>query len=187
MASNKLSSVLVVAIIGVASFWYFSPYLSIHQMREAARSGDAATFNAHVDYPKLRENIKTQFSSMLGDRAAASTETADGSKNPVAAIGSMLGVALADRMIDAMLRPEIVMKAMKEGNWGKMSSAKAGEKSENKEPNWTSERQGVNKFIVHLHGNDSVASSTKIAFVFERVGFSHWSLTEISLPVIGNR
>jgi hypothetical protein len=187
MASNKLSSVLVVAIIGVASFWYFSPYLSVHQMREAARSGDAATFNAHVDYPKLRENIKTQFSSMLGDRAAASTTNADGSKNTVAAIGTMLGVALADRMIDGMLRPEFVMKAMKNGKWGKLSTEKAGEQSENKEPNWTSERQGLNKFIVHLHGNDSVASSTKTAFVFERVGFAHWSLTEIDLPAVGTR
>ena len=184
MASNKLSSVLVVAIIGVASFWYFSPYLSIHQMREAARSGDAATFNAHVDYPKLRENIKTQFSTMLGDSAAAS---ADGAKNPVAAFGSMLGAVMVDRMIDGMLRPEFVMKAMKDGKWGKPSSEKAGEQDENKEPNWTSERQGLNKFIVHLHGNDAAASSSKTAFVFERVGFAHWSLTEIALPAIGKR
>ena len=184
MASNKLSSVLVVAIIGVASFWYFSPYLSIHQMREAARSGDAATFNAHVDYPKLRENIKTQFTSMLGDSAAAS---ADGAKNPVAAFGSMLGAVMVDRMIDGMLRPEFVMKAMKDGKWGKPSSEKAGEQDENKEPNWTSERQGLNKFIVHLHGNDAAASSSKTAFVFERVGFAHWSLTEIALPAIEKR
>jgi len=187
MASNKLSSVLVVAMIGVASFWYFSPYLSIHQMRAAAREGDAATFNAHVDYPKLRENIKTQFSSMLGERAAASAENTDGAKNPVAAFGSMLGVALVDRMIDGMLRPEFVMKAMKDGKWGKLSAEKAGEQSEHKEPNWTSERQGLNKFIVHLHGDDALASSTKTAFVFERVGFAHWSLTEIELPAIGKK
>lgn len=154
-------------------------------MREAARSGDVATFNAHVDYPKLRENIKTQFSSMLGARASASADNADGAKNPVAAIGSMLGVALVDRMIEGMLRPEFVMKAMNDGKWGKLSTGKTGEASENKEPNWTSERQGLNKFIVHLHSNDTVVSATKTAFVFERVGFAHWSLTEIALPAIG--
>lgn len=182
MANNKLGSALVVAAIGVASYWYFSPYLSIHQMRTAARAGDAATFNEHVDYPKLRENIKGQFSGMLGASTPASPAQ-DGMAGAGAAFGKMIGMALVDSVIDGMLRPEFVMQAMKRGK----VEGPAATPGETRESEWTSERQGLNKMVIHLREKDSPASSADTGFVFERNGFAHWKLTEITFPAIARR
>jgi hypothetical protein len=179
MADNKLGNALVVAAIGVASYWYFSPYLSIHQMRAAARAGDAATFNEHVDYPKLRENIKGQFSSMLGASTPA-PPAQGGMAGAGAAFGKMIGMALVDRVIDGMLRPEFVMQAMKRGKVEAPTTAP----SDNRESEWTSEREGLNKMVIHLHDKDSPASSVDTGFVFERNGFADWKLTEIKFPAI---
>jgi hypothetical protein len=182
MANNKLGSALVVAVIGVASYWYFSPYLSVHQMRAAARAGDAAAFNDHVDYPKLRENIKGQFSSMLGASAPAAAAQG-GTQGAGAAFGKMIGMALVDRMIDGMLRPEFVMQAMKQGKVSPRTEAP----SEKGEPEWISEREGLNKFVVRLRDKESPATAMETGFVFERSGFAHWTLTEIKFPSIAKK
>ena len=184
MANKKVSAALAVAAVVLASYWYFSPYVSINQMRSAAQSGDAESFNAHVDYLKLRENIKDQFSKMVSDKQPAAFAPSDGAQSTGAAIGSMIGMTLIDRMIDGMLRPEFVMKAMKDGKWGKPAVAKPGDApSEASEPKWTSERQGMNKFIVHLHGNEFAMGMKETGFVFERSGFAHWMLTDVQFPV----
>lgn len=178
MANNKLGSALFVAVVGAASYWYFSPYLSVHQMRAAARAGDAAAFNDHVDYPKLRENIKGQFSSMLGGAAPADAAQGGSVEGTGVAFGKMIGMALVDRMIDGMLRPEFVMQAMKQGK----VSPRAETPNEQGEPEWISEREGLNKFVVRLRDKESAANPTEAGFVFERSGFAHWMLTEIKFP-----
>jgi hypothetical protein len=184
MAIKKVSGALVVAAIFAASYWYFSPYVSINQMRSAAQSGDAESFNAHVDYPKLRTNVKDQFSKMASDIASSSSAESDSAKSTGAAIGSMIGMTLADRMVDGLLRPEFVMKAMQDGKWGKRVPAKPGAaSSESTEPKWTSERQGMNKFIVHLYGSEFAMGPKETGFVFERSGFAHWMLTDVRLPM----
>lgn len=183
MANNKLGSALVVAVIGVASYWYFSPYLSVHQMRAAARAGDAAAFNDHVDYPKLRENIKGQFSSMLGGATPADASQGGSAEGTGAAFGKMIGMALVDRMIDGMLRPEFVMQAMKQGKVSPRTEAP----SEKGEPEWISEREGLNKFVVRLRDKEAPATAMETGFVFERSGFAHWMLTEIKFPSIAKK
>ncbi len=183
--ANKLGSAIVVAVVGVASYWYFSPYLSIHQMRTAARAGDAETFNSHVDYPKLRENIKGQFSSMLGASAPAAASES-GLEGAGAAFGRMIGTALVDRMIDGMLRPEFVMLAMKRGKVEGPAATpdEPREQREQREPEWTSERLGLDKMVIRLRDPDSAASQADTGFVFERNGFAQWKLTEIKFPAI---
>ncbi|UUZ77388.1 DUF2939 domain-containing protein [Polaromonas sp. P1(28)-13] len=62
---------------------------------------DADAFNERVDYPKLRESIKGQLSALLGEQMAKTQDAG----NPFAALGSMLGMAMVDRFVDAMVRP----------------------------------------------------------------------------------
>ena len=80
-------------------------------MQSAAQEKDADTFTERVDYPKLRESLKGQLSAVMGEQMAKTQDAG----NPFAALGSMLGLALVDRFVDAMVRPETVMRAMQEG------------------------------------------------------------------------
>lgn len=184
------SRVLKVGIVGIvlvlAAYWYWSPLVAIHQMRSAAQAGDADAFNDHVDYPKLRESLKGQFSVALTSRLASQPQSENEVAKAGAALGAMLGMAMVDKMVDAFVRPETVMRAMQEGKLmpkenstprpAPRTSAEASEKV-----TWQSERKGVDKYIVFA-SRPGEAEDERVGLVLERSGFATWKLTEIRLP-----
>ena len=110
---------ILVALLAVAAYWYWSPFLAIREMQFAAKANDADAFNSHVDYPRLRESVKGQFSALMAEQIGKSTD----SKNPFAALGTMLGLAMVDKFVDAMVRPEVVMRGMQSGQFSLKPSA----------------------------------------------------------------
>ncbi|MBK9442970.1 MAG: DUF2939 domain-containing protein [Comamonadaceae bacterium] len=154
-------------------------------MQAAAKAQDADGFNDHVDYPKLRESLKGQFSAILAEKMGNTTD----SGNPFAALGSMLGLAVVDKFVDAMVRPEMVMKGMQNGQFGpkaQQSSGDAGDSSQPSnakegKPRWTYERKGFDKLIAYSK-DEAETNEKKVGLVFERSGFFNWKLTEIRLP-----
>jgi hypothetical protein len=62
-----LKAAVVVAALAVPAYWYWSPYHALHSMKAAAQARDADDFNQYVDYPKLRESLKGQFSAMMAE------------------------------------------------------------------------------------------------------------------------
>jgi hypothetical protein len=177
------------AIAAVAAYWYWSPYVVMRQMRSAAIEADADSFNDHVDYPRLRESLKGQLSARItGDLASH-----PGSGNPIeqagSALGSMLGLALVDRMVDAVVRPEMVMRAMEQGRFQLQNDRRQAPDDKDAGPeapaqrkaSWHVERKGVDKVFIHVDGDDASARSGP-AFVMRRDGFANWKLTEIRLP-----
>jgi hypothetical protein len=100
----------------------------------------------------------------------------------------MIGMGFVNQMVDAMVRPEFVMKAMQEGKMvspaapGRASSPESGTTSA-KEPTWEFDRKGANKVIAYLVDPENPgAKSQRAGFVFERNGFADWKLTELRLP-----
>jgi hypothetical protein len=150
-------------VVAVAAYWYWSPLLVIHQMKEAVRAHDVEAFNSHVDFPALRESMKDEIAGRSGDGAF------DG-------LARMLGGVV----VDAMVRPEAVMFVLEHGDFAKKKQRERPEgdmprdeppPSETK-PKWVSEREGVNRYVVH---NDH------IALVLVRNGFADWKLSEMRL------
>ena len=186
MKSNTLRAAVVVAILAVAAYWYWSPFLAMHQMREAARAGDADTFNDYVDYPHLRESLKGQFSARLTEQMASGPEPTNDFAKAGAALGSMFAVAMVDKMVDAFVRPETVMRSMQQGKVvpkrspGSPSSAPAADDAD--KVTWSSERKSVDKLIAYAN-KPAQPENQRVGFVLERTGFSRWKLTEIRLPV----
>ena len=183
------------AVAAIAAYWYWSPYVVMHQMRTAAIEADADSFNEHVDYPQLRDSLKGQLSARIsGDLASRS-----GSGNPIeragSALGSMLGLALVDRMVDAVVRPEMVMRAMQHGRFqlqnGRQQEREQGQDKEGatdqaparqkEKASWRIERKGVDKVFIHVD-KDAASNKPGPAFVMRRDGFANWKLTEIRLP-----
>lgn len=113
MAKKLTAAFLALAALALAAFWYWSPYWSLYQMRAAARDQDAQAFNSYVDYPLLRESLKRQLDAAL---AAQVGKVRNASQAPVtAALGEAAGLAVAERMVDELVRPETVMRAMRHG------------------------------------------------------------------------
>jgi hypothetical protein len=109
-----LVSVSTLMIASVASYWYWSPYLTMRKMQHAAASADADSFSDYVDYPALRDSLKGQISARMTRDLEKQADSGDGLAQG-GALGSMLGLVMVDKIVDAVVRPETVMQAMQSG------------------------------------------------------------------------
>ena len=180
---NKLKIVvgaLLALALGIGAHWYYSPYLAMNSMVSAAKSKDADKFNGYVDYPSLRESFKGQFSTKLADVMESK------SSNAYSALGAMLGVTMINQMVDALVRPELVMKMMEEGKAQQPIKSANGkqtaDESSSKEPKWDIERKGTD--LVLATPVQQGSNHSQPVFVFRRIGYADWKLTEVRIPAL---
>ena len=199
MASKAIRTAALVAIVAVAAYWYWSPYEAMWQLKSAAQSGDAAAFNEHVDYARVRESLKSQFAILLESKL---NKPASGSNNGMAgfgpAFGAKLGMVLVNRFVDAIVRPETLMRAMQRGELlpvAKTPSAtpmpsrenavlQAGVEPKSNKLKWDYERQGVSTVFAHATSPNrpDELNQEKLGVVLQRSGFATWKLVEVRLP-----
>jgi len=181
VSSKAIRIGAIATVLAIGAYWYWSPYLAINGMKSAAREHDADAFNDYVDYPKLRESLKGQFSAALAkpllDRANPENDLANAGES----FGRALGLVFVDKLVDAMIRPEVVMQAMQTAKLkpddeapGKVSDTETDQK-------WDYERKGMDKIIIRPVIKEQ-PEEAKTGFVFQREGFVSWKLTEIRLP-----
>jgi hypothetical protein len=162
----------------IAGYWYWSPLLSVRQLQSAAVERDASAFNHHVDYPKVRESIKGQFSPMFEDKPG---QPADGGSSG-AAFGKKMGMGMVNRYVDGALRPDMLMRSIALGQLSRSpGNAPKGQALAAKSP-WHYERQGLNQVLAHVVGTDRNAQPP-LGMVLQRSGFATWKLTQVLLPV----
>lgn len=183
MSSKTTKVFILIAGIAIGSYWYWSPFLAIHNMKQAAEQRDADSFNQYVDYAKLRESLKGQFAALLAKEMAKS-DTGSSAEKAGAALGNMIGLAFVDKIVDTMVRPEVVMKAMEQGKMEKpgKESDTSSKPKDYSDPKWDFERKGVDKLIAYSVPT-SESDSRRIGLVFERTGFSTWKLTELRISL----
>lgn len=173
-----VAGVLMAVVAAVSGYWYYSPMLSMKAMQNAAQQRDADTFNQHVDYERLRESFKGQMSAMMAEQLGKD------SSGGAQALGAMLGLAMVNQFVDALVRPEVVMRAMQSGDLdpGGKASQDGTSSDAKEEVRWEIERKGFNRVIAY--GMEPGETDTTKAFgvVFERYGFSDWKMTEIRIP-----
>ena len=174
-SSKVFAGVVVAAALGVAAYWHFSPYHAMSQMKAAARAQDGETFNSYVDYPKLRENLKAQMTNVALSQIGGSSESN-------AAMQGVIVSAFIGPLVDTLVQPEVVMKAIGKGEFDpEGEGAEDGDSSEN-EPIWTVERDGFHKVLAHA-SDPREPGVTQFTVVFERSGFATWRLTEFQMNI----
>jgi hypothetical protein len=173
---KRILSVLAILVAaGVAAYWYWSPYLAMRELREAAVAADARRFNERVDFPRVRESLKSQFSARMHQ------DSTDAGNH----FGSMLAGVLVDKLIDTAVRPETIMFAMREGKFRieRDGSPEGGQDTgEGHKTVWRTERQGFNTILFHGEREGGGDKKDTLALVMQRQGFADWKLTDIRLP-----
>jgi hypothetical protein len=110
--------------------------------------------------------------------------TPDTAGNGFAAFGALLGMAMVNQVVDAFVRPEMVMRSMQSGEFKPVpplgKDSPTGE-PEPKKVEWTLERKGTNKVIARAQELGQPAPNQDFGLVLERYGFADWKLTEIRL------
>jgi len=66
--SRPVRIALIVGVLGLLAWVAAAPYLTVNAMRHAAERGDAAAVARHIDFPALRENLKSQLADAMRRR-----------------------------------------------------------------------------------------------------------------------
>jgi hypothetical protein len=169
---------LLVIAIGLGGYWWYSPILVLHQMEKAGAAGDADGINDHIDYPALRESFRGQFAASLA------THIGQPGDNPMSALGSMIGMAFVNQMIDAMVRPETIAAALATGRMKPQQPAsEPGSGEQGAKVQWTTQRKGADRMIAYPHDPGKPVDAKAPGFVFVRHGFADWKLSEVRLAL----
>ncbi|HEX9955353.1 MAG TPA: DUF2939 domain-containing protein [Allosphingosinicella sp.] len=169
-----IGGIVVAVLLAAAGTWYYvSPGMTVKAMVEAAQKNDEAAFSSYVDYPALREDMKSELTNRLQQEAKRDNSAE-------AKLGLAMGMAMMNPIVDSMVSPKGMtaafatlanqQKASKEGGGGKQAKGSIPADPQIR-------RQGLNSFIVS--GKDTPDSG----LVFERHGLG-WKLSGIQLPPV---
>lgn len=173
---NKHTKIAIGVIATIAlvfiAYVYASPYLAVGKIRDAIEKRDAAALSEYVDYPAVKEDLRSQLNAIVAKKAK------DDANNPFAAIGTLLVGALIDKVVDNLVSPDGIASLFA----GDADLSKSeGIKSEKKDPFQSADvvkgYSGFSKFIVSVK-DKGVADAVPIDFVLTRSGLS-WKVSGI--------
>lgn len=157
----------------LAATSYASPYWNLYRLRDAVAAHDADAVSEHVDFPALRESVKTQMMLVMNERAAS----AGGADNPFMALAPALMAAIANPLIDAMVSPAGVTAMLENGevNIARPSAPVPGDAGKRKF-DWSLRYRNWSKVVVTMNVPGSAG------FVFRRDGLWSWKLAALEVP-----
>ena len=165
-----LGAVLVAVLGGI---YFGSAYWATSNLKDAVLSGDSLQIERAVDFPSVRESLKSQMTQALTDKMENDPELAD---NPFAGLGMLLAPAIIDTAIDAYVTPEGLAKAMQ----GKRPNEESESASEDVAFDYETEWVDSDLFRVRILDEDTGEAGPSL--IFERRGFATWKLIKLELP-----
>lgn len=178
---KKITIAAAVAAIAIAATAYASPYYALHQIKTAVAARDAEALASHVDFPALRDSVKTQLEANMASSIAAVA----GSDNPFAALGQSIAGAMLGKMVDAMVSPAGVVALVNKSAVSPQAQADDSAPAEGKQAkaDYAAGYAGLNTFIVRAKEGDKEGG-----LVLERHGIWGWKLSGIELaPAVAGR
>ena len=159
-----LAGAVVLAVAGL----YATPYLALHQMREAARTHDVRALAAWVDVPAVRDSLK------LGLRV----KLVGGDVSPAKVMGAEVASALLGPMVDALITPESLGRVLQ----GQPPAQAALPVETAPAPAQLETRMGYESpgrfvFFIKLRGS----YDDPVALVLRRDGLWRWKLAALRL------
>ena len=171
---KRILAVLGAVILAGGAWYWLSPGIAMHGLKEAARSGDKDQLNERVDFPAVRDSLKSQF------RAVMAAEMAKEKDNPFGALGMAFASVVIDPMIDGAISPEGIKTMVANGRMkAPASSGETASSGGRNDVDWQIERKSFDTFLAR----PTVADGERAPMmVFRRDGFG-WKLVEIEVPV----
>ncbi|MDR0225088.1 MAG: DUF2939 domain-containing protein [Burkholderiaceae bacterium] len=175
MKPKTLATAVAVLCVAAAGWLYATPYIALHQLGKAVERKDAQAVSAYVDFPALRDSIKTQMmarlNAQMGGRGPAD--------NPLGNFGQTLAQGLVSQFTEALVSPEGVMLMLEKGKPGKpgdVAAAGVGVDTQGGPPrkDYAVEYQGWSKVFVHPKREGG-------GFVFRREGLAGWKLVAVQM------
>ena len=97
MSKRKL--VQVFESVACGGGLYASPYITLYQMYQAVERKDVQEVSNYVDFPALRDSVKTNLKTIV------TQETAQSSNPILGLLGSVMGGVVLDPVVDNLVTP----------------------------------------------------------------------------------
>jgi hypothetical protein len=174
--------------------WYFaSPVLAFRSLAAAADSGDQAGLERMVDFPAVRDDLKTQLRDRLIGALREDPAVSDG---PFGQLGALLGPAIVDQVVNVAVTPQGVAAMVRSGRAPLSDVTRRAvppppleppvgpapaEKADGRSTSFS--YQGLNRFRAVTTIPE--APDAPVGWVLERRGLIAWKLVRIELPPEG--
>ena len=174
MRVSKIIAALVVALLAI--YLAAAPYITVYQIKSAAKAHDGAALSQHIDFASVRQSLKDQmnakFMRELGQKSAGLGE-------PFAVFGLALAGVVVDKAVDVYVTPSGVTQLM-QGHKPQPAEDNAPASSQERKPlaDATMGYQSLNSFVVKAPNDDAEITQ----FVLSRRGLGG-KLTEIIVPM----
>lgn len=167
--------VLLVAAVG----YYFSPLLALYNLKNAAIAGERDKVADAVDFPAVREDVKSQMMVSL------QAEMAKEKDNPFAAMGVAMGATMVDKLVDAFVNADTITNVIKNGELRvvKQAPPSPGAESEPKsdvkiDVQWTA-IDSVNVVV----SEKNAPNKKPVSLRMKKDGLIGWKLVGLKLPI----
>jgi len=105
-SGNKSGTVVLFTLMAVICGWFYAtPYIALYQFRKVVEARDTVAISKHINFPALRESLKSGLASESGKQSA-------GDSNPLKALKSALAGAVTDQMLESLVTPEGIAAMM---------------------------------------------------------------------------
>jgi hypothetical protein len=163
---------VLAALIG-GGLIYASPYITLYQMYQALKRNDVQGVSGYVNFPALRESVKTNLETVVSNQVTQQ-------ENPILGlIGSAFSGIILDPIIDQVVTPEGVA-ALLEGQRLQLNGDRQPQFSEKAasvevQPYYES----LNQFVVSV--KPKVENTVPVDLILSRDGLG-WKVTGVRLP-----
>lgn len=175
---KKTLIALLVSALGGGGLFVSGPFIALHNLSAALQDHDVQRLEETVDFPVLRENIKSQLNASMGKELGHLKD------NPFGLLAAGFAATMVDGLVDAFLTPSGLQKLM-EGQrpeeQGAQAEGGAGEEGSTDTAgffdNATYRFDSPSRFSASVTGEDGKVTR----FVLFRKGLG-WQLGNIVLP-----
>ena len=171
-----IAGVVLLVLIG---WFYYTPYMAFDSLKKAAARGDAQAVAEHVDFPSLRESIKSWIKVPMMKRMVKAMKD-----NPFAGLGLMIANAVVDPMVDAMISPAGLAAMMEGKSPSPQENGVAAERQDDSKSGSGKDievSKGYAGFDQFEYSAKERGGKFEVTLVFHRYGF-RWKLAEVRLP-----
>lgn len=175
----KLIIRLGVAAVGIFVLAYgASPLLAARGLIQAAKAGDAAALERHVDFPAFRASLKDE----LSHRMVSELRGKSGRDSGLEALGMMLASSLVSGAVDTLVTPDTIATMVREGQAPSPKSVvtveQQGQKSDSRvRQSWS--YRDLDTFAVSLTRDDK--PDERVALLMKRHNLFFWKLSGVDL------
>jgi hypothetical protein len=165
-------STVVVALVGIGA--YFSPYLTLNNMKTATANRNANALSQEIDFPSLRTSLKENIKIQVIKQMAAT-----GAK-PIQGVSPDLIAKTIDPMVDKILTPEGLDNLMQD----KVPGARVNLPDLEKNMADSDIKMGyesADRFVVHFTGK--IDRTKAVSVILKRNGLA-WKLAGIDISKV---